>query len=121
MHSLYEPSQGSGVSIMFPIPGTQVQLAAGFFEDPAHLLHSGFGIFRRSGGEEAGGFLILLRREIAHVLRDLHAAEFRPAHAAEMRGLGAFGREGLVVILLGRLGIEAEVELVPPAELEARA
>ena len=37
-----------------------------------------------------------------------------------MRGLGAFGGEGLVVIFLGGVGIERQVELVAPAELEAR-
>ena len=37
-----------------------------------------------------------------------------------MRGLGAFCGERLVVVLLGRVGIEAEVELVAPAEVEAR-
>ena len=36
-----------------------------------------------------------------------------------MGGLGAFGGEGLVVILLGGVGVEAEVELVAPAEFEA--
>ena len=33
-----------------------------------------------------------------------------------MRELGAFGRQGLVVELLGRLGIERGIELVAPAE-----
>src|SRR3546814_10783411 len=42
------------------------------------------------------------------------------AHGAEMRGLRAFGRQGLVVVLLGRVGIEREIELVAPAELEPR-
>src|SRR3546814_3072699 len=37
-----------------------------------------------------------------------------------MRGLRAFGRQGLVVVLLGRVGIEREIELVAPAELEPR-
>ena len=37
-----------------------------------------------------------------------------------MRELGTFGRQGLVVELLGRLGIEREIELVAPAELEPR-
>ena len=36
-----------------------------------------------------------------------------------MRCLGAFGRQGLVVILFRRVGVEAEVELVAPAEFEA--
>ena len=38
-----------------------------------------------------------------------------------MRELGALGRERLVVELLGRVGIERQVELVAPAELEAGA
>jgi len=37
-----------------------------------------------------------------------------------MRRLRAFGPQRLVVILLGRVGIEAEIELVPPPELEPR-
>ena len=37
-----------------------------------------------------------------------------------MRELGAVGRQGLVVEFLGRLGVERQVELVAPAELEAR-
>ncbi len=36
-----------------------------------------------------------------------------------MRGLGAFCWQGLVVVLLGGVGIEREVELVAPAEFEA--
>src|ERR1700704_4656099 len=55
----------------------------------------------------------------ADVFGDLHRAEVRAAHAAEMRGLRAFLREGFVVEFAGGLGIEAEVELILPAELEA--
>ncbi len=71
--------------------------------------------------EEAVGALVLLRREVAHFLRDLHRAEFGAAHRAEVRGLGAFGGERLVVILLGGVGVERQVELVAPAEVEAGA
>src|SRR4051794_32781030 len=49
---------------------------------------------------------------VAHVLRDLHRAEVRPAHGAEVRGLGPLGRQRGVVELLRGLGIEGEVELV---------
>src|SRR4030095_11205163 len=49
---------------------------------------------------------------------DLHRAEFGAAHGAEMGGLGAFGGQGLVVIFLGGVGIERQVELVAPAEFE---
>jgi len=38
-----------------------------------------------------------------------------------MRKFGALGGQGLVVELLGRLGVERQVELVAPAELEAVA
>jgi hypothetical protein len=38
-----------------------------------------------------------------------------------MGGLGAFRRERLVVILFGGVGVEREVELVAPADLEAGA
>ena len=38
-----------------------------------------------------------------------------------MGGLGAFGGEGLVVVLLRRFRIERQVELVAPAEFEAGA
>src|SRR5205807_737660 len=58
---------------------------------------------------------------VADLLADLHRAEFRPAHRAEMGELGALGRQGLVVELLRRLGVEREVELVAPAELETGA
>ncbi len=38
-----------------------------------------------------------------------------------MGGLGAFGRQGLVVVFEGGFGVEAQVELVAPAEVEAAA
>ena len=38
-----------------------------------------------------------------------------------MRGLCTLCRQGLVVVLLGGIGVERQVELVAPAELEARA
>ena len=37
-----------------------------------------------------------------------------------MGGLGAFGGERLVVVLFGGFGVERQVELVAPAEIEAR-
>src|SRR4051812_37107298 len=57
---------------------------------------------------------------VAHVLRDFHRAEVRAAHRAEVRHLGAVLRQRLVVELLGGVRVEAEVELIGPAELEAR-
>src|SRR6266540_4511706 len=59
-------------------------------------------------------------RVLPHVLGDLHRAEVRAAHGAEVRELGALGGERLVVEAARRLRVEREVELVLPAELEAR-
>ena len=56
---------------------------------------------------------------LADFLRDLDRAEFRLAHGAEVRELGALGRERLVVEALCRLRVKQKVELVAPAELEA--
>ena len=92
-----------------------VQLAPGLLEHPAHLFHAlergGLACCRRLGTRRAGGdkavdALVLLAGEGADFLADLHRAEFGPAHRAEMRGLGAFRRERLVVILLGGIGIQ---------------
>src|ERR1044072_4745928 len=44
----------------------------------------------------------------------------RPAHRAEMRELRSFLRQGLVVELLCLVRVEAEIELVLPAEFETR-
>src|SRR5437588_3540170 len=81
--------------------GLGVELAALFHELDGLLLHS-------------------LLDVVAHVLRDLHRAEVRPAHRAEVRDLGAFLRQRLVVELPGGVRVEAEVELVGPAEFKAR-
>src|SRR5918912_963547 len=43
--------------------------------------------------------LRLLVHRVAHFLRDLHRAEVRPAHGAEVRGLRAFRGQGCVVQL----------------------
>ncbi len=61
----------------------------------------------------------LLRGEVAHVLGDLHGAEVGAAHGAEVGDLGGFLGQGFVVEALGFVGVEAEVELVGPAEFEA--
>ena len=65
--------------------------------------------------------IVQRRRVVAHVLRDLHRAEFWSAHRAEMRDLVRFLRQRLVVEGSRSLRIEPEVELVLPAEVEARA
>src|SRR5687767_2118980 len=63
----------------------------------------------------------VLGRVRAHILRDLHAAEMRAAHRAEVRLLGRLGWKGTVVVFARGLGIEGEVELVVPPELEPSA
>src|SRR3990170_407250 len=60
-----------------------------------------------------------LRREIAHVLGYLHRAEARAAHRAEVRDLAGFLGHGFVVKFARLVRVEAEVELVFPAEFEA--
>src|ERR1700712_60325 len=62
----------------------------------------------------------LLGRIVAHILRDLHRAEVRAAHRTEMRDLRRILRQRFVVEFARLVRIEAEVELVLPAELEAR-
>lgn len=57
---------------------------------------------------------------LAHVFRDLHGAEVRAAHGAEVGTFSAFLREGFIVEFAGGFGIEAEVELILPTEFEAR-
>ena len=73
---------------MLPATSAHIQFASRFLKQLAHLGHAFFGFLDR---DEVLGGLILLGRKLAHFLADLHRAELGPAHAAEMRGLGAFG------------------------------
>ena len=43
---------------------------------------------------------------IAHILGDLHRAEFRSAHRAEMGHLGTIFRQRLIMVATGGIGIE---------------
>src|SRR5262245_46052531 len=43
----------------------------------------------------------VLRRVVPDLLRDLHGAELRPAHRAEVRDLGALRGKRLIVVRLG--------------------
>jgi hypothetical protein len=100
---------------------------------PAHVLellrHRGHSILDHARhrhpdattGHRALVRIIQRRRIIPHVLRDLHRAELRPAHRAEMRDLVGVLRQRFVVVAARGFGIEAEVELVLPAEVEAGA
>src|SRR6056297_127436 len=59
-------------------------------------------------------------RVVAYLLGNLHRTELGPAHGAEVRDLVRLLGQCLVVILAGALGVQAEVELIVPPELEAR-
>lgn len=56
---------------------------------------------------------------IPQVLDLFHAAQFRPAHRAEVGDPGAFGRQGFVMIFERCFRVEREGALVSPAEIEA--
>ena len=60
--------------------------------------------------------LLLARCVVADVLGDLHAAELGAAHAAEVRDLGALGRQGFVVVRQRGHRVQRQVELVALAE-----
>ena len=85
-----------------------IHLAAHLPEFLRHLRHALFFVVQSSG-------------VVAHVLRDLHRAEVRPAHRAEVRDLHAVLGQRLVVIFACGVGIEPEIELILPAEVEAGA
>lgn len=70
-------------------PRRQINLPTLFLELLTHLRHP---LRRILGRDEAIRALVLLGGEVAHFLRDLHRAELRAAHAAEMRRLRAFRR-----------------------------
>ena len=92
---------------------TQINLPAQRLELLGLLRHPGFGLspVRRPGTAE----------RVPDLLRNLHGAEFRAAHGAEMGDLvGLFG-QGLVVEVAGGFRVEGEVELVFPAEFEPGA
>src|SRR5699024_6011810 len=86
----------------------EVDLPIGGEELATLLLHSGQRRLRL--GAAVG---------VADVLGDAHRAELRSAHRAEVRGLRRFRRQRLIVEVLGSLRVEAERELVAPAEFEA--
>src|SRR5262245_25405753 len=83
--------------------GRAVDLAAGTLE-LGGLVAKALGQRHGLGGHALPG------RVVADLLRDLHRAELRPAHRAEVRELGPVGRQRLVVELACGLGIEREVE-----------
>src|SRR5688572_143706 len=62
--------------VVLPSVGADVELAAGFLVELAHLGHAGLGLglAHRGRGNEAVGGLVLLRGEVPDLLRDLHRA-----------------------------------------------
>src|SRR6476620_11218150 len=57
---------------------------------------------------------------LAHVFRYLPGTEVRTAHRAAVRGLRALLRKRFIVEFAGGFGIERQIELIFPPELEAR-
>ena len=104
--------KGHSAIIQQRVSGLAIQLAALLHEFHRLLFHA---FIER-------GLLVhaLLRGEVAHVLGDFHRAETRAAHRAEMRDLAGFPGQGFVVEFARLVRVEAEVELVFPAEFEAR-
>ncbi len=79
------------------------------------------GFFVHSGRQRFFALQALFGRISADVLSDLHAAELRAAHTAEMGRLGRGGRQCLVVVRPGTFRIQRKAKLVLPAELETGA
>src|SRR5262249_29961184 len=101
---------------------TREYTLAGDFSDIdlCPLLFELFGLLAHASLKRLGVLEALLRRVLAHILSDLHGAEVRATHRAEMGQFGTRSRQGFVVEFLRRLRVKGEVELVSPAKLEAR-
>ena len=70
---------------------------------------------------QCGLFIHALRGGVvAHFLRDFHGAKMGAAHGAEMRDLGGIFGQRFILKIARLVGVEAEIELVFPAEFEAR-
>src|SRR5690242_19066359 len=74
--------------------------------------------FRRCAVQYSGG---VIGCETLHLGGDIHRAEFRSAHRAEVRVFEAFLGQGFVVHGARGFGIEREIELAVPVEGVARA
>src|SRR5262249_31078879 len=62
-----------------------------------------------------------LRCVVADVLGNFHRAEVWATHRAEVSHFSPLRRQGLIVKLARRVGIQAQVELILPAKFEAGA
>src|SRR5947208_1809295 len=97
----------------------QVEIASHLLELGAHRRHAILDGAAHRHPHTRG--IVQRRRIIPHILCDLHRAEFWAAHRAEVGDLVGFLRQGFVVEAFCGVRIEAEVELVGPAEVEAGA
>jgi hypothetical protein len=88
---------------------------------PSHIKLAA--LFQKLGALFRHPFFALGHRQnfLAQILRDLHRAELRPAHRAKMRGFMRLFRQRFVMEEPRRIGIETEIELILPAEIEPRA
>src|SRR5947209_2339631 len=86
--------------------GIDIHLLAHGPELLAHRCHPGFGLRGRPARDRPLVRIIQRRRIIAHVLRDLHRAEFRAAHGAEVRDLVGVLGQRLVVVFARGLGVQ---------------
>src|ERR1700733_1100501 len=62
------------------------------------------------------GQTMLLRIELVHFARPVHAAELGPAHTAERCFLVVVVRQGFIVHAARRIGIERQSKLLVPIE-----
>src|SRR5436853_6856319 len=79
-----------------------------------------FGLFAQARFQRHDFTHLLLRGVLADFLGDLHRAEMRAAHRAEVRQLRAFLRQRLIVKFARQFWIKRETKLIFPAKLEAR-
>src|SRR5690242_10048521 len=116
-------SPGCSVNCECCAPGWQ---AMSPLESPLHLA-----INFRSFRHEFGGFFFhaffqgiiladtLAGSEVAYILSYFHRAKMGAAHRAEMSELCPFLWQGFIMKLLRFIRIEAQIELILPAKLEA--
>jgi len=104
------------------LPGQVVDLGPAPLELLAHRLHARLGISSRRRRRRALRAVApaVLGHGSPQLVRDLHRAEFGPAHRAKVRGFRGLLRQGRVVVGASGHRIQGKVELVAPAELEAR-
>mmetsp|Transcript_18152 Transcript_18152/g.37477 ORF Transcript_18152/g.37477 Transcript_18152/m.37477 type:complete len:206 (+) Transcript_18152:147-764(+) len=88
--------------------------------DLVPFVQEGLGHFIHALSERVLVLQSMLGRILPDLLRDLHAAEFGAAHAAEVGDLGRLLGQRLVMEGPRRHRVQRKVELVVPPEVEAR-